>query len=105
MPIFRSWQWVLRLDFSGKTNSELDLLHMYSIVSEEEEPVLIWSCDQVPGAYGVAVDERGLIYVSRIKNKTLYILSAEGKYNTIKNYNNYLCCFDYDLSSRFYYGM
>ena len=100
MPIFRSWQWVLRLDFSGKTNSELDLLHMYSIVSEEEEPVLIWSCDQVPQACGVAVDERGLIYVSRLKNKTLYVLSAEGKYNTIKNYNHLLLSLGYDLNHR-----
>ena len=64
MRIFRSWQWVLCLNSSGKNNSELDLLHKYSIVSEEEEPVLIWSCDQVPDACGVAVDEGGLIYVS-----------------------------------------
>ena len=60
------------------------MINKYSIVSEEDEPVLIWSCDQVPQAGGVAVDERGLIYVSRVKNKTLYILSAEGKYNTLK---------------------
>ena len=53
-------------------------------MSEEDEPVLIWSCDQAPEACGVAVDERGLIYVSGAENKTLYILSAEGKYNTIK---------------------
>ena len=61
-----------------------DMINKYSIVSEEEEPVLIWSCDQVPGACGIAVDGRGLIYVSGQKNKTLYILSAEGKYITIK---------------------
>ena len=54
-------------------------LNKYSIVSEEDEPVLIWSCDQAPEACGVAVDERGLIYVSGQRNKTLYILSAEGK--------------------------
>ena len=60
------------------------MLHKYSIVSEEEEPVLIWSCDQVPEACGVAVDERGLIYVSGGENKTLYIFSTEGKYNTVK---------------------
>jgi hypothetical protein len=48
-------------------------------VRKEEEPVLIWSCDQVPEAVGVAVDKRGLIYVSRQSNKTIYILSAEGK--------------------------
>ena len=60
------------------------MINKYNIVSEEEEPALIWSCDQVPDACGVAVDERGLIYVSGIHNKTIYILSAEGKYNTIK---------------------
>ena len=60
------------------------MLNKYSIVSEEEEPALIWSCDQVLDACGVAVNERGLIYVSGVKNKTLFILSAEGKYNTIK---------------------
>ena len=53
-------------------------------MSEEDEPVLIWPCDQVPYAVGLAVDERGLIYVGGAKNKTFYILSAEGKYNTIK---------------------
>ena len=60
------------------------MTNKYSIASEVEEPVLIWSCDQVPGACGVAVDERGLIYVSRMKNKTLCILSAEGNYITVK---------------------
>ena len=60
------------------------IINEYSIVSEEDEPVLIWSCDQVPYAVGLAVDERGLIYVGGAKNKTFYILSAEGKYNTIK---------------------
>ena len=53
-------------------------------MSEEEEPVFIRSCDQVADACGVAVDERGPIYVSRERNKTIYILSADGKYNTVK---------------------
>ena len=60
------------------------IINKYSIVSEEDEPVLIWPCDQVPYAVGLAVDKRGLIYVGGAKNKTSYILSAEGKYNTIK---------------------
>ena len=61
-----------------------DMIKKYSMVSEEEEPVLIWSCDQVPYAVGLTVDERGLIYVSGGENKTINILSAEGKYNTMK---------------------
>ena len=68
---------------TGSNHNEKGCINKYTKVSEDEEPVLIWSCDQVPNACGVAVDERALIYVSGLSNKTLYILSAEGKYNTI----------------------
>ena len=47
-----------------------NMINKYSRVSKEEEPVLIWSCAQVPDAMGVAVGERGLIYVSGQQNKT-----------------------------------
>ena len=40
---------------------------------------LVWSCDQVAGACGVTTDEMGLIYVCGQKNKTIYVLSSEGK--------------------------
>lgn len=61
----------------------------------EDEPALIWSCGQVPGAYGVAGGDGGLIYVSGMDNHTLYILSAEGWLNhkfrkskrSLKSYN------------------
>ena len=84
-------------DNSGDGSGMID---KYSIVSEEEEPVLIWSCDQVPGACGVTVDERGLIYVSRIRNKTLYILSADGKYITMKITIIFLLSLGYDLNHK-----
>ena len=77
------------------------MINKYSRVSEEDEPVLIWSCDQVPGTGGVAVDERGLIYVSGVENKTLYILSAEGKYNTVKFTIIIYSVFYYDLLKDF----
>ena len=49
-------------------------------MSEEEEPVLIWSCDLLPGATGVSVDERrGLIYVGGFSNKTIYIINTKGE--------------------------
>ena len=38
----------------------------------------VWSCDQVPDACGMAV-ENGFIFVSGMKNQTIYILSAEGE--------------------------
>ena len=76
------------------------MINKYSIVSEEEEPVLIWSCDQVPYAVGVTVDERGLIYVSGAENKTLYILSAEGKYITIKIRIIFLLSLGHDLNRK-----
>ena len=72
-------------------------INKYSRASEEEEPVLIWSCDQVPDAVGVAVDERGLIYVSGLENKTIYILSAEGMCDVTKNLSLVIIGFVNDL--------
>ena len=60
-------------------------INKYSIVSEEEEPVLNWSCDRVPLVCGVAVDDRGLIYLSGLRNKKIYILNNEGFYIVIKS--------------------
>ena len=48
-------------------------------VSDDGGLDLVWSCDQVAGACGVATDKMGLIYVCGQKNKTIYVLSAEGK--------------------------
>ena len=41
---------------------------------------LIWSCRDVPDVpAGIAVDDRGRIYVSGCKTKTIYVLSDEGE--------------------------
>ena len=41
---------------------------------------LIWSCKEVPNlAVGIAVDDRGRIYVSGACTKTIYVLSDEGE--------------------------
>ena len=41
---------------------------------------LIWSCKEVPNlAVGIAVDDRGRIYVSGSHPKTIYVLSDEGE--------------------------
>ena len=55
-----------------------DIIIKYRI-SGEGGLELVWSCDQVAGACGVTTDdETGLIYVCGQKNKTIYVLSAEG---------------------------
>lgn len=47
-------------------------------LSEKGEPTLVWSCD-VPKACGLSVADNGLVYVSRMNYKTIYILRGEGK--------------------------
>ena len=54
-----------------------DMIRKYRI-SDECGLDPVWSCDQVAGACGVTKDETGLIYVCGQKNKTIYVLSAEG---------------------------
>lgn len=43
------------------------------------DPRLIWTCDQLPDACGIAVSASGLIFASKIRGKTIYVVSPEGK--------------------------
>lgn len=67
-------------------------------VREAEVPVLIWSCDQVPRASGIAADERGNIYVSGQNIKTIYMLSYDGETNSTVLFGS-LCYFIYTYTN------
>ena len=55
-------------------------LNKYRLGEDPEKDItLIWTCDEVPQASGIAVSEDGLIFVSGVKNKTIYVVSSDGK--------------------------
>ena len=45
----------------------------------EKDITLIWTCDEVSQAGGIAVSKDGIILVSGAKNKTIYVVSSNGK--------------------------
>lgn len=56
------------------------MLNKYRLAEDPQKDIqLIWSCDQVPGAVGVAAADSGLIFVSGGWNATIYVGSPEGK--------------------------
>mgnify|MGYP001803531634 CR=1 FL=1 len=62
------------------TDGSKQKLNKYRLGENPEKDItLIWSCDEVPQANGIAVSEDGLIFVSRGKNKTIYVVSCDGK--------------------------
>ena len=62
---------------TGWDSDGKDMLNNYRINGSELD--LIWSCDQVPyEPCGIALDDTGMIYVSGLKTRTIYVLDKKG---------------------------
>ena len=63
---------------TGWDTADTYKLNKYRI--NRDRPHLIWSCKELPDVpVGIAVDDRGRIYVSGACTKTIYVLSDEGE--------------------------
>lgn len=54
-------------------------------ICEQDELSLLWTCEDVPGADGVAVDHDGLIFVSDTGDSNIHVLSDKGMSCVIYN--------------------
>ena len=61
----------------GLLVTDYSSVRKYWIINDK--PLLVWKSDSIPEAYGLSIDEMGLIYIAAAKQKSIYILSADGK--------------------------